>query len=158
MPPRTKEKRTWITTAFGIPRHRTKDMFHSIDQSKLVQGMAWWGLGTGIQGILQGKVLLGSGVSLGALIAFCYWWKPCPGWRRTLDMAWIQGLLWTHAYSALSSPVRTLYFSIQALGALLYCLGWVFLNRGDTWMATFLHMGLTACANLSLNVLYAYPL
>lgn len=131
--------------------------FHSKDQSTLVQGMSWWGIGTGIQGMLQGNFFLGSGVFVGAMIAFCYWSNPCQGWRRMIDMTWIQLLLWTHFYYALYSPVRTLYFGIQAVGATFYCLGWVFLNRGDTWTATFMHMALTACANLSLNVLYAYP-
>lgn len=132
---------------------------HSPVQSRLIQSMSWWAVGTALQGIIQGKPVLGTGVLIGSVIAYSYWARPCFGWRRTLDMIWIQVLLWPHLYYGWYSPVRTLYYSISAFGAVSYGLSWwCFLKRRSSWASTIAHMMLTACANLSLTVLYAYPL
>jgi len=133
-------------------------MIHPIEQARIFQGMSWWGLGSGLMGISHGKVAMGSAVCIAAVVAHMFWWKPQYNWRRTLDMVLIHSLLVWHAYTALYSEVKLLYYSITVLGMVLYLLGWYTLKRGDSWLATFLHMGVTACANLSLLVLYSHPL
>lgn len=133
-------------------------MIHPIEQARIFQGMSWWGLGSGLMGISHGKVAMGSAVCIAAVVAHMFWWKPQYNWRRTLDMVLIHSLLVWHAYTGLYSEAKVLYYSITVLGMGLYLLGWEALKRGDSWLATFLHMGVTACANLSLLVLYSYPL
>jgi hypothetical protein len=131
---------------------------HPREQSRIVQAMSWWAVGTGILGISHGKVAMGSGILIGSVIAASYWAKPTFGWRRNLDMTWIQILLWWHLRTAFYSPARTLYYGIVVAGALSYAASWAFMKRGDTWAAVFMHMVLTACANLSASVLYMNPL
>ena len=131
---------------------------HNPDESRIIQGMSWWAVGTGLLGISHGKTLAGTGVLIGAAIAANYWAYPAFGWRRTIDMAWVQLLLWPHLYYAWWSPVRGAYYGISAAGALAYAASWALMHRGDTRGAMIAHMVLTACANLSLTVLYAYPL
>ena len=156
--------RTWLETHFGLVEPVCDDdgfyggALHPRDQSRIVQAMGWWALGTGVQGIVMGNPLLGGGVLVGACIAAAYWQNPCIGWRRNLDMTWIQVLLWSHLISAITSPVRGIYYAICAGGAIFYGLSWWLLKQGDSWGSILCHMGLTACANLSLNVLYAFPL
>ena len=133
-------------------------LLHPPEQNRVVQAMSWWAVGTGILGISHGKVAMGSGILIGSVIAANYWRKPTFGWRRNLDMAWVQILLWWHLYTSLYSPARALYYAITAAGALCYAVAWAFMKRGDTWAAVFMHMLLTACANLSITVLYMHPL
>ncbi len=131
---------------------------HNRQQSQIIQGMSWWAVGTGLHGITSGKPILGSGVLIGSVIAYCYWARPTFGWRRTLDMTWIQILLWPHLYYGWYSTERGLYYGISAAGAVAYALSWYCMKRRWTWAAMFAHMFLTACANLSLVVLYSNPL
>lgn len=133
-------------------------MLHSREQSRIIQGMSWWAVGTGLLGISHGKTVAGSGVLVGAMIAATYWARPTFGWRRTIDMAWVQILLWPHLYYAWWSPVRGLYYGISAAGALAYIISWILMRQRRTWAAMVAHMALTAAANLSLTVLYSYPL
>lgn len=130
---------------------------HPPEQSRVVQAMSWWAVGTGILGISHGKVMFGSGVLIGAGIAAVYWAAPTYGWRRRLDMGWVQVLLWSHMWAGLQSSARVAYFAVVALGAVSYLASWSMMNRGDTWAAIFLHMALTACANISSSILYMYP-
>jgi hypothetical protein len=122
-----------------------------LEHARLIQGMSWWGLGTGILGISHGKVALGSSVCAAAVIAYCYWWRPVNNWRRTLDVFMVRFLVVWHFWYARNSPVKVLYYGISAVGVVLYCLEWHFT---DVWILTYLHMAVTACANLSLIVLY----
>ena len=133
-------------------------MLHSREQSRIIQGMSWWAIGTGLLGISHGKTLAGSGVLVGAMIAYSYWARPTFGWRRTIDMTWVQILLWPHLYYAWWSPVRRVYYGISAAGALAYIVSWILMRQRRTWAAMIAHMVLTAAANLSLTVLYSYPL
>lgn len=131
---------------------------HNPEESRIIQGMSWWAIGTGLLGISHGKTLAGTCVLIGAAIAANYWARPTFGWRRTIDMAWVQILLWPHMYYAWWSPVRGVYYGISAVGALAYGVSWALMRRDHTWGAMIAHMILTACANLSLTVLYSYPL
>lgn len=129
---------------------------HPPEQSRIVQAMSWWAVGTGILGISHGRVVLGSGVLIGAGIAAAYWAKPTYGWRRNIDMGWVQLLLWSHMWAGLHSPARAAYFAVVALGALSYFASWSCAKAGDSWAAIFLHIVLTACANISSSILYTY--
>ena len=131
---------------------------HSHEESRIIQGMSWWAVGTGLLGISHGKTLAGTGVLIGSAIAATYWSNPTFGMRRTIDMTWVQILLWPHLFYAWWSPVRSIYYGISVAGAAAYAASWVLMRRGDTRGAMIAHMILTACANLSLTVLYAYPL
>lgn len=131
---------------------------HNAEESRIIQSMSWWAVGTGLLGISHGKTLAGTGVLIGSAIAATYWSNPTFGLRRTIDMTWVQILLWPHLFYAWWSPVCATYYGISALGALAYAASWVLMRRGDTRGAMYAHMLLTACANLSLTVLYSYPL
>jgi hypothetical protein len=133
-------------------------LLHPPDQSRAIREMSWWAVGTGLLGISHGKVALGSCVLIGSGIAYMYWSHPTYGWRRNLDMTWIQILLWWHLWAARMSPVRALYYGISAAGAVAYGVSWYCMRRGHMWAAVWGHMLLTACANLSLTVLYSHEL
>lgn len=111
---------------------------HSHEESRIIQGA----VGTGLPGISHGRAPVYS--SAQPLL-------PLTGLRRTIDMTWVQILLWPHLFYAWWSPVRSIYYGISMAS-------WALMRRGDTRGAMIAHMILTACANLSLTVLYAYPL
>ena len=159
------KKKTWLSINCGLHEPQADadglygGCYHPIEQSRVVQGMSWWGLGSGLLGISQGKVVMGSVVCVAAFIAYAYWWRPKNNWRRWLDMLMIQVLLWWHMYAALELPgsFKAWYFAITVCGALFYALSWVTLKRGETWLGVIMHMALTACANLSLFTIYSAP-
>jgi hypothetical protein len=131
---------------------------HSDEISSIFRGMAWWAVGTGILGISHGKTIAGVGVLIGSAIAANYWRNPTFGWRRNIDIVWVQILLWPHLYYAWWSPVKVSYYSISALGALGYLFSWYSLTHGYIYGSVFGHMLCTACANLSLSLLYSFPI
>ena len=49
---------------------------HSHEESRIIQGMSWWAVGTGLLGISHGKTLAGTGVLIGSAIAATYWPAP----------------------------------------------------------------------------------
>lgn len=134
-----------------------REPIHNAEESRTIQAMSWWAVGTGLLGISHGKTLSGVGVLIGAAFAANYWKRPTFGWRRTLDMAWVQLLLWPHLYYGWWSPARNAYYGISAAGAVFYGISWLLMRAGRTREAMIAHMLLTACANLSLTVLYAAP-
>ena len=131
---------------------------HPPEQSRIIQAMSWWGFGTGILGITHGKAPMGVCVMIGSGIASMYWAKPTYGFRRRLDMAWVQFLMWWHLIAGFYSPARATYYTITGLGVASYIISWGLMLRGYTWAAIYMHMLLTACANLSVTVLYTNPL
>ena len=130
-------------------------LLNTPEHCRIIQGMSWWAVGTGLLGISHGHTAMGTGVLIGSGIAYAYWWRPTYSWRRRLDMTWVQVLLWWHLYAALESPVRIPYYTISAAGAGCYALSWGASMQGWQWTSTVFHMLLTACANLSLTVLYS---
>jgi hypothetical protein len=134
-----------------------REPLHNAEESRTIQAMSWWAVGTGLLGISHGKTLGGVGVLIGAVFAANYWKRPTFGWRRTLDMIWVQILLWPHLYYGWWSTARHAYYGISAAGAVFYGISWMFMRIGLTREAMIAHMLLTACANLSLTVLYAAP-
>jgi len=126
-------------------------------QALLMYHLSWIGFFTGLVGCYSDKIGLGLGTCVGSLIAQNYWRDPVYGWRRNLDIVWIQLLIWTHAWHVLrsdNSPVMLQYVVIQMLGALLYAASWQCQRRGVIWAATFAHGAVHLCANGSLLIYY----
>lgn len=134
-----------------------REPIHMREESRMIQSMAWWTLGTGILGITHGKILGGTSVIIGAGMAANYWAHPTYDWRRTMDIVWVQLVLWSHLYYAWWSSACMAYYSISAVGGVFYGLSWMLYRMGRTYDAIIAHMLLTVCANLSLTVLYAAP-
>ena len=134
------------------------EMLATVNQAQFLWWLSWWGLGTGAVGLWSGRWWLhGMGVALGSVFARAYWRRPVRGWRRNLDMVWIQLLIWTHLWSVLTGEpvgVAAAYVGIQAAGAALYGVSWWFLAQGRLLEATACHAGVHAAANLSLLFLY----
>ncbi len=132
------------------------------DQAAFLYWASYIGGVTGLIGIYFNHVWLGAGVVIGSFIAQLYWSKPMFCWRRTLDMSWIQVLIWSHIwalYSGVTGGVLgggtvMLYLAIQALGVICYATSWWFHKIGVSWGATIFHFLLHLCANISLIVLY----
>ena len=124
------------------------------DQATFLYWMSWMGMVTGLIGMWNGYTYLGAGTCIGSVFAQMYWSNPTYSWRRTLDMSWVQLLIWTHLWVALGSSQVILYVLIQILGAISYFVSWMFLRQGHSWAGTFTHALIHLCANVSLLLLY----
>jgi len=124
-------------------------------QAKFLYYLSEIGLITGIAGILNGKIGLGAGVCIGSYLAQNYWRDPQYDWRRVIDMAWLQVLIWSHLWYVRQSHVVIPYIGIQSLGVLCYIAGWQHLKRGNLWRATLYHGAVHLCANGSLMLYYS---
>ena len=132
------------------------------DQAAVLYWASYIGAATGLIGIYCGHIWLGAGVVIGSFIAQLYWSKPMFCWRRSLDMTWIQILIWSHLWTVYSGAVSgalgagtvALYFAIQVLGVASYAISWWFHKIRVAWGATIFHFLLHLCANVSLIVLY----
>ena len=124
------------------------------EQAAFLFRLSWLGLATGLIGIYNGKPGLGLSVCVGALLAMNYWRNPVYGLRRTIDMVWIQYLIWLHAYYVFYSPVKLLYFTIQAHGVVFYCVSWYYLKTNSLWRSTLCHGAVHLCADVSLLLFY----
>jgi len=124
------------------------------EQARILYWMSWWGMITGLIGIWYGYRWLGTSVCIGSLFAQLYWHHPSYSWRRTVDIAWVQFLIWSHLWVALGSSQALLNALIQLFGALSYGVSWYFTKKGETWSATFAHTLVHVCANTSLFILY----
>ena len=124
-------------------------------QAQILYYMSWLGTATGLVGIYYGHTWLGIGTVIGSIFAQLYWSNPTFSWRRLLDMAWVQLLIWTHLWAAVGSPVFVTYVIIQILGASSYAASWYLKKQGNnSWGATFFHSLVHVAANSSLLVLY----
>lgn len=124
------------------------------DQARVLYWMSWWGMLTGLVGIWCGWRWAGLGICIGSVFAQRYWSDPTFSVRRTVDMGWIQVLIWTHLWMAWFSPVWWTYVAIQALGVAFYAASWWFMKQRSSWAATLTHGAVHACANVSLLLLY----
>jgi hypothetical protein len=124
-------------------------------QARLLYYLSEMGFITGTAGILNGKVGLGAGVCVGSYLAQNYWRDPQYDWRRIVDMAWIQLLIWSHLWYVCRSQVLVPYLGIQSLGVLFYAVSWYHLKRGQLWRATLYHGAVHLCANGSLMLYYS---
>jgi hypothetical protein len=127
------------------------------DQARLLYWFSWIGMFTGIVGILNGWHWTGLGVCIGSLFAQMYWTDPTFSWRRTLDISWIQVLIWSHLAMAWYSPAFWKYVIIQLAGVGLFITSWWFVMGGSSWVATLTHAAVHLCANGSLLLLYLTP-
>ena len=128
------------------------------EQARFLWFLSWWGLATGTVGIWNGWVFCGSGVVIGSFFARAYWRNPVYSWRRTLDIAWVQLLIWSHAVAVwrwAPTWVATVYLATQLAGAGMYGVSWWFTQRQRLLAATACHATVHAAANLSLIFLYS---
>ena len=125
------------------------------NHARLLRTMSILAVLTGITGIINGKPVLGALTCIGSFFAQNHWKDPKYGWARTLDMAWVQLVIWSHAYYIFNTPHMYSYYGIQSLGVLSYFISWYYQNRKNMIMATFYHGSLHVCANASL-LLYCY--
>ena len=109
---------------------------------------------TGIVGLSYGKPVLGSGVLIGSVLAQNYWRYPTYGWRRTLDIAWVQLLILTHLWYVWATPVSPFYGMIQGLGVVFYGASWYYQQKNLECNATLCHAMVHVCANGSLLLYY----
>jgi hypothetical protein len=130
-------------------------MIATPSQAKLLYYLSALGLLTGTAGIVNGKFGLGAGVCVGSYFAQNYWRDPQYGWRRNVDMAWLQVLIWSHLWYVSQSQVLVPYLEIQSLGVLFYALSWYHLKKGELWHATVYHGAVHLCANGSLLLYYS---
>ena len=127
----------------------------SPQQARIISYTAWLLGTTGIIGMYYGYRWLGLCTTIGAILGQLYWHNPTYSWRRTIDMAWAQLLLWGHLWVAVESPIFFTYGIIQILGIASYFVGWYFTKRGNSsWIATFFHILLHIAANASFLLLY----
>jgi len=124
------------------------------EQGRFLVWLSWFAMLSGLIGIWYGWHWLGFGVCMGSLLAQLYWSNPTYSWRRTLDMSWVQLLMWLHMVAAWRSPVFLQYIMIQLFGVGLYTLSWWCMKHGSSWAGTLFHGGVHACANLSVLLLY----
>ena len=124
------------------------------EQAAILYWMTWLGAITGPIGIWNGYTWLGTGTSIGVIVAQGYWSNPTYSWRRTLDIACVQVLLWAHIWVSLSSSQAVLYNLIIAFGGVSYVVGWIFTRRGQSWAGTFAHCIVHVCGQGGATILY----
>jgi hypothetical protein len=123
-------------------------------QAKILFYLSWLGLLSGSVGTFNGKPALGLGVCVGSFLAQNYWRDPQYDWRRLVDMAWLQVLIWSHLWYVCQSPIMVPYLGIQTMGVLCYAVSWHHLKQNNMWRATLCHAGVHLCANGSLLLFY----
>ncbi len=111
-------------------------------------------MATGLVGVWNGWFWTGLGTCVGSVFAQLYWSDPTFSWRRTLDITWIQVLIWSHLVLAWFSPVFWKYVAIQITGVCFFGLSWWFMLAGSSWAATLTHAAVHICADVSLLLLY----
>jgi len=126
------------------------------EQANILFYLSWLGFLTGSIGIFNEKQILGVLVLVGAIFAMNYWKNPQYGWRRTIDMAWIQLLIYLHIYYVWNSQVRNTYFLLQLQGVGFYCISWYYHKKNNLWVSTLCHAGVHLCANGSLIIFYIW--
>ena len=118
--------------------------------------LSWVGMPTGIIGIIYQKPILGSCVCIGSLLAQNYWRNPTYGFRRNIDIIWIQFLIWLHLWYIWNTHIRTIYCAIQLSGVFCYCYSWHQQKYKNIEKAIFYHGLVHICANVSLLIFYLH--
>lgn len=155
-----EKKKTLLNRLFGLeePKCDEDGLYNGCisapEHARILYWLSLIGLVSGIIGIWRGYMWLGLGVCVGSIIAQMYWSHPTYSWRRTLDIIWIQILIWSHLLVAFNSPVWLAYCIIQMVGAIAYGISWYCISVGEVWASTISHAFMHICANSSLCLLY----
>jgi hypothetical protein len=155
-----KIKETFWSRNFGLQEQfADKDglyngCLNSPEQARILMYMSFWGFITGLTGIYYNYKWLGLSCAIGSIFAMIYWYRPCYSWRRTLDITWVQFLIWSHLWVAIGTSQMIPYIIIQIFGAICYVISWIFMKYGDSWGSLFSHAMVHVCANTSLLLLY----
>ena len=134
----------------------TSNIIATKEQANLLFYLSWLSFVTGATGLYYGKPILGLLVWIGSIFAINYWKNPVYGWRRKIDMLWVQMLIYLHIYYVWNSQVRLTYFLIQLNGVCFYCISWYYHKRNYLWAATLCHAVVNLSANGSLLVFYIW--
>lgn len=127
------------------------------EDAKFLVALSKVGFGIGSIGILCGRPWLGMGVCIGSLIAQWYWSNPTYGYRRNIDLAWIQLLIWTHLWAVWGTPIFFQYVFVQVLGVVSYILSWILQKQNLTLYSVYFHGGVHLCSHISLLIFYLHP-
>ena len=134
----------------------TSNIIATKEQANILFYLSWLSFVTGTTGIYYEKPILGILVWICYIFSINYWKNPIYGWRRTIDILWVQMLIYLHIYYVWKSQVRLTYFLIQLNGACFYCISWYYHKRNYLWMSTLCHVVVNLCANSSLLVFYIW--
>lgn len=128
--------------------------------AKYIYSVSHWGYYTGYFGYSTGHPILGAIVALCACSSQLYWQRPTYGWRRNFDVACVQLSLWAHFFSAMYTVDVTrdtpgvYYYPIVGVGSIAFMASWVLSWMDAVWLATYAHLIVHLCANVSCIVLY----
>jgi hypothetical protein len=134
----------------------TSNIIATKEQANVLFYLSWLSFVTGATGLYYGKPILGLLVWIGSIFAINYWKNPVYGWRRNIDMLWVQMLIYLHIYYVWNSQVRLTYFLIQLNGGCFYCISWYYHKRNYLWTSTLCHAVVNLSANGSLLVFYIW--
>jgi hypothetical protein len=134
----------------------TSNIIATKEQANVLFYLSWLSFVTGATGIYYGKPILGLLVWIGSIFAINYWKNPVYGWRRKIDMLWVQMLIYLHIYYVWNSQVRLTYFLIQLNGVCFYCISWYYHKQNYLWTSTLCHAVVNLSANGSLLVFYIW--
>jgi hypothetical protein len=108
------------------------------EQAYVIWCLAWLAPCVAFFGWLRGHTVLAAVHGLAGLFALAYWRDPdMTSWRRTFDITWVQVTLWTFCWEARNAEFRVPYYMFAALGALVYPIGWLVMDR--PWLAGLVH-------------------
>jgi hypothetical protein len=108
------------------------------EQAYVIWCLAWLAPCVAFFGWLRGHTVLDAVHGLAGLFALAYWRDPdMTSWRRTFDITWVQVTLWTFCWEARNAEFRVPYYMFAALGALVYPIGWLVMDR--PWLAGLVH-------------------
>ena len=134
----------------------TSNIIATKEQANILFYLSWLSFITGATGMYFGKPILGLLVWVGSIFAINYWKNPIYGWRRTIDIFWVQMLIILHTYYVWNSPVRLRYFLIQFNGLCFYYISWYFHKKNCLWTSTLCHSVVNLSANSSLLLFYIW--
>lgn len=124
------------------------------DQAAFLWGLSWLSLLAGILAITRAYYDLAA-VPLGVWVtSLNYWRKPILGWRRMVDMAYVNFALIYQLYRAYTAENAVLYYTIVAVAVCCYPLS-VYAVKYSSWAATLIHGFVHILGNISNIILYS---
>jgi len=126
-----------------------KDIIHSevisdkpimpIKHAQVIFYLSFLGFLTGLMGIYCGKKLLGFSVIIGALISINYWRFPNYGQRRTVDMLYMQYLVFIHSFYIWNTPMMPIFCLFMFIGLIFYFMSWFYYEKNALLELTICH-------------------